>query len=75
MDGAYARSGKEPPVRTAVGALGLEKEEPGLGDEGSDGKRSPGFGEEGRPIKGVVDLSDAADTGSASAVAADMLRE
>ena len=86
MDGSYARSGKLPPVRMAVGALGREKDGPpvllkvcpGLGDAGRDdrdGKRlTPGLGEDGRPTRGVDDESDTADRGSASVVAVDMLR-
>jgi len=79
LEGSYALKGRAPPARMAEGALDLEKVDPGLGDEGRDnrdGNRlAPGFGEVGRPTRGVVDLSDAADTGSASVVAEDMFRE
>jgi len=81
-DGSYARSGKAPPVRIAVGALGREKLAPGLGDEGNDGsdvweleKRVwPGLGDDGSPMSGVDEESETAETGSASVVAVDMLR-
>jgi hypothetical protein len=40
---------------------------PGLGDAGSDGNLfTPGFGDEGRPTRGVCELSDTADVGSGS---------
>ncbi len=77
--GSYARSGRALPVRTADGAFGREKDlsvrgelgtwnvDPGFGDVGRDGKRvTLGFGDEGKPTRGVVDCSEAAEVGSGS---------
>lgn len=59
----------------AVGAWDREKVAPGLGDDGRDGKRVwLGFGEDGKPTRGVVDFSEMAEIGSAS-VAWDTSRE
>ena len=89
-EGSYARSGSAPPVRTAEGAFGREKDDwdlgdvgkdaPGLGDDGSEGSepegnRAPGLGDEGRPTRGALDRSETAETGSASVGACDGLRE
>ena len=76
MDDSYARNGRVPPVLTADGALGLENVAPGLGDAGRDGNRlTPGLGDDGKPTRGVVDLSVVAELGSCSYVACDALRE
>ena len=60
--GSYARRGRELPVRTADGALGLEKEAPGLGDNGREGILLPAcLGETGMLMRGTCECSDAAD--------------
>ena len=49
-EGSYARSGRAPPVRTAEGALGREKVDPGFGEAG---KLAPGSGEVGKVAPGL----------------------
>jgi hypothetical protein len=52
-------------VAPAIGEVG--KVAPGLGEAGSEGKRVTfGLGELGKPMRGVVDRSEVADTGSYS---------
>lgn len=67
MLGSYARNGREPPVRTGAGALLRWNVWPGLGLAGSDGNLvTPGLGDVGKPTSALVELVEAAETGSGS---------